>query len=129
GGGLAWAAARTDSAVRHFVDLFALAPILIPSVVFVAGWILLLGPKNGMLNLLLIEYLGFAGPPFDVYSFSGMVWVATLQEIPLAFLWLWPAFRSMNPDLEDAALICGADGRMTLRRISIPLLLPALMSA
>ena len=35
GGGLAWAAARTDSMVRHFVDLFALAPILIPSVVFV----------------------------------------------------------------------------------------------
>src|SRR5204862_8166269 len=85
GGGLAWAAARTDSAVRHFVDLFALAPILIPSVVFVAGWILLLGPKNGMLNLLLIEHLGLAGPPFDVYSFTGMVFVATLQEIPLAF--------------------------------------------
>src|ERR1700687_5861623 len=37
GGGLAWAAARTDSMVRHFVDLFALAPILIPSVVFVSG--------------------------------------------------------------------------------------------
>ena len=129
GGGLAWAAARTDSAVRHFVDVFALAPVLIPSVVFVAGWILLLGPKNGMLNLLAVEYLGLARAPFDVYSFSGMVWVATLQEIPLAFLWLWPAFRAMNPDLEDAALICGADGRMTLRRISIPLLLPALMSA
>lgn len=129
GGGLAWAAARTDSAVRHFVDIFALAPVLIPSVVFVAGWVLLLGPKNGMLNLLAVEYLGLARSPFDVYSFAGMVWVATLQEIPLAFLWLWPAFRATNPDLEDAALICGADARMTLRRISIPLLLPALMSA
>ena len=129
GGGLAWAAARTDSAVRHFVDLFALAPILIPSVVFVAGWILLLGPKNGMLNLLAMEQLGLERPPFDVYSFGGMVWVAALQEIPLAFLWLWPAFRAMNPDLEDAALVAGASAGTTLRRISLPLLRPALLSA
>ncbi len=129
GGGLAWAAARTDSAVRNFVDLFALAPILIPSVVFVAGWILLIGPKNGMLNLLLIDYLGLKGPLFDIFTFAGMVWVATLQEIPLAFLWLWPAFRAMNPDLEDAALIAGADPATALRRISLPLLRPALLSA
>jgi iron(III) transport system permease protein len=129
GGGLAWAAARTDSSVRNFVDLFALVPILIPSVVFVAGWILLLGPKSGFLNLLAVQYLGFTNAPFNVFSFAGMVWVATLQELPLAFLWLWPAFRSMNPDLEDAALVAGAGPRTVLRRISLPLLRPALISA
>jgi iron(III) transport system permease protein len=129
GGGLAWAAARTDAAVRNFVDLFALVPILIPSVVFVAGWILLLGPRNGFVNLLLVQHFGFAAAPFNVFSFAGMVWVATLQELPLAFLWLWPAFRAMNPDLEDAALVAGASPRMVLRRISLPLLRPALISA
>src|SRR6185436_144036 len=129
GGALAFAAARTDSAVRHFVDLFALAPILIPSVVFVAGWILLLGPKSGVINQLLVAHLGLKSVPFDVYTFGGMVWVATLQEIPLAFLWLWPAFRSMNPDLEDAALIAGAGASVMMRRISLPLLRPALLSA
>lgn len=129
GGALAFAAARTDSAVRRWVDLFALAPILIPSVVFVAGWILLAGPKNGMLNLMAVDYLGFERAPLDVYSFTGMVWVATLQEIPLAFLWLWPAFRAMNPDLEDAALVAGASAWTTLTRVSLPLLRPALASA
>jgi len=129
GAALAWAAARTDAAVRRFVDLFALAPMLIPSVLFVAGWVLLLGPKNGLINLFCVAYLGFAAPPFDVYSFSGMVWVATLQEIPLAFLWLWPAFRALNPDLEEAALIAGAGPGRVLWRISLPLLRPALISA
>jgi iron(III) transport system permease protein len=129
GGALAWAAARTDAAIRHFVDLFALAPMLIPSVLFVAGWVLLLGPKNGLVNLLLVDYLGLAAPPFDIYSFAGMVWVATLQEIPLAFLWLWPAFRSLNPELEEAALMAGAGAGRVLRRISLPLLRPALLSA
>jgi iron(III) transport system permease protein len=129
GGGLAWAAARTDSMVRHFVDLFALAPILIPSVVFVSGWILLLGPKNGFLNLLLVQHFGVQDPPFNVYSFWGMIWVATLQELPLAFLWLWPAFRAMNPDLEEAALMVGAGAGTIMGRISLPLLRPALLSA
>lgn len=129
GGGLAWAAARTDSSVRHLADLFALAPILIPSVLFVAGWILLLGPKNGMINLLFIHYFGFAEAPFNIFSFGGMVWVATLQEIPLAFLWLWPAFRAMNPDIEDAALMAGAGPGTVLWRISLPLLRPALFGA
>ncbi len=129
GGALAFAAARTDSAVSRLADLFSLAPILIPSVVFVAGWILLAGPKNGLLNLLAVEYLGFERPPLDIYSFTGMIWVAALQEIPLAFLWLWPAFRAMNPDLEDAALVAGASAWTTLRRVSLPLLRPALFSA
>jgi iron(III) transport system permease protein len=126
---LAWAAARTDADVRRFVDLFALAPMLIPSVMFVAGWVLLLGPKNGLINLFCVTYLGFTRPPFDVYSFSGMVWIATLQEIPLAFLWLFPAFRALNPDLEEAALVAGAGFGRVLWRISLPLLRPALISA
>jgi iron(III) transport system permease protein len=129
GAALAWAAARTDAAVRRFVDLFALAPMLIPSVMFVAGWVLLLGPKNGLINLFCVAYLGFATPPFDIYSFSGMIWVATLQEIPLAFLWLFPAFRALNPDLEEAALVAGAGPGRVLWRISLPLLRPALVSA
>ena len=129
GGALAWAAARTDAAVHRFVDLFALAPMLIPSVLFVAGWVLLLGPKTGLINLFCVDYLGFARPPFDVYTFSGMVWVASLQEIPLAFLWLYPAFRALNPDLEEAALVAGAGAARVLWRVSLPLLRPALVSA
>jgi iron(III) transport system permease protein len=35
----------------------------------------------------------------------------------------------MNPDLEDAALVAGASGATVLRRIALPLLLPALLSA
>jgi iron(III) transport system permease protein len=58
-----------------------------------------------------------------------MIWVSTLQELPLAFLWLWPTFRAMNPDLEDAALVAGASPGMVMRRISLPLLWPALLSA
>src|SRR5262245_27619532 len=124
GGGLAWAAARTDSAVGRFADVFALVPILIPSVVFVSAWVLLLGPRNGFLNLLAVNAFGIP-PPFNIYSFAGIIWVSVLQELPLAFLWLWPTLRAMNPALEEAALAAGASPAIVLRRISFPLLRPA----
>ena len=129
GGFLAWLVERTDSRVRGFADLFALAPILMPSVLLISGWILLLGPKSGMINLIARDWFGLPQPVFDIYSFWGMVWVGTLQELPLAFLWLWPAFRAMNPDLEEAALIAGAGFLTTLRRITLPLLRPTLIGA
>jgi iron(III) transport system permease protein len=126
---LAWLVTRTDSAVRHMTDLFALAPILLPSVMQVSGWIMLLGPRNGLINLLAVEYLGFSSPPFNLYSFGGMIWVSVLQELPLAFLWLWPSFRAMNPELEEAGLIAGGSMLTVLRRVTLPMLRPTIFAA
>jgi iron(III) transport system permease protein len=129
GGFLAWLIERTDTRVRGFADLFALAPILMPSVLLISGWILLLGPKSGMVNLIARDWFGRTQPLVDIYSFFGMVWVGTLQELPLAFLWLWPAFRAMNPDLEEAANVAGAGLATTLRRITLPVLRPTIVGA
>lgn len=129
GGFLAWLVERTDSKVRRLTDLFALAPILMPAVLLISGWILLLGPKSGLFNLVAMQYFGAEEPILDLFSFGGMVWVGMLQELPLAFLWLWPAFRSMNPDLEEAGLVSGASMLMVLRRITLPILRPTIAAA
>ena len=129
GGFLAWLIERTDSRLKGFTDLFALAPILMPSVLLISGWILLLGPKSGMINLIARDWFGATQPVLDIYSFWGMVWVGTLQELPLAFLWLWPAFRAMNPDLEESAQVAGADLPTTMRRITLPILRPTIVGA
>jgi iron(III) transport system permease protein len=76
-----------------------------------------------------MQYFGAEEPILDLFSFGGMVWVGMLQELPLAFLWLWPAFRSMNPDLEEAGLVSGASMPMVLRRITLPILRPTIAAA
>lgn len=129
GGFLAWLVERTDSSVRRMTDLFALVPILMPAVLLISGWILLLGPRSGLVNLLARDYFGAKGPVLDLFSFWGMVWVGMLQELPLAFLWLWPAFRSMNPELEEAALVAGASMPTVMRRITLPILRPTILAA
>ena len=129
GGFLAWVVVRTESAVRHLTDLLVLAPILMPAVLLVSGWILLLSPRSGMINMAAVQYFAASAPLFDIYSFSGMVWVAMLQELPLAFLWLWPAFRSMNPELEEAGLACGASRLRTIMAVVAPLLVPSIIAS
>jgi len=129
GGFLAWVVERTDSWVRKFANLFALAPILMPAILMISGWILLLGPNSGIINLIARDYLGMDEPLFNLFSFGGMVWVGMLQELPLAFLWLWPAFRSMNPDLEEAALASGAGMLTVMRKITLPILRPTIVAA
>ncbi len=128
GGFLAWLVSRTDSYLRHLTDVFALAPIIVPAVLFVTAWLLLLGPKGGLINQWAMQTLALEEPPFNLLSLGGMIWVGILQELPLAFLWLWPAFRSMNSDLEDAGLMAGATSFTVIRRITLPLLRPAILS-
>jgi iron(III) transport system permease protein len=129
GGFLAWAAERTISVVRSMADLFVLAPILMPAVMLVSAWIMLLGPGSGIVNTMLKEVLGTNRVPLDLFTMPGMIWVGTLQELPLAFLWMWPAFRAINPALEEAALLSGASNWQVLRYITIPLLMPTIYAA
>jgi iron(III) transport system permease protein len=126
---LAWIVERTDARVRRMTDLLVLAPIIMPAVLLVNGWIMLLSPRSGMINLVLTNWFGFSKPPFDIFSFTGMVWIAVLQELPLAFLWLWPSFRAMNPELEEAGLASGASVLRVIRTITLPILRPTLLGA
>jgi iron(III) transport system permease protein len=65
----------------------------------------------------------------NVYSFWGMVWVHSLEITPLAYLLLSAALQSMDPRLEEASSVAGAGHWSTLRRISLPLILPAVGAA
>lgn len=129
GGFLAWAAERTISVVRSMADLFVLAPVLMPAVMLVSAWIMLLGPGSGIVNTMLKEALGTDKVPLNLFTMPGMIWVGTLQELPLAFLWMWPAFRAINPALEEAALLSGASNWQVLRYVTIPLLMPTIYAA
>src|SRR5690606_33006064 len=126
---LAFVVERTDSRFSRYAEVFSVIPVLMPAVTLVSAWIMLLSPRGGFFNLLYQDITGSSSPLFDVYSFPGMILVGILQELPLAFLWLQPIFRSMNPELEEAARVSGASHFRTMMAVTLPSIAPALLGA
>jgi iron(III) transport system permease protein len=58
-----------------------------------------------------------------------MVWIEGLHSSPLAFLMIAASLRSMDPSLEEAAKMAGANGIRTARTITIQLIRPALIAS
>lgn len=126
---LAWLVERTDLPARGAVRMLIVLPMATPPILLAIGWAMLLSPRTGFFNLLLRDLLGLAQPPFNVYSLGGMIFVEGLALVPTTFLFLSPAFRNMDPHLEEAALASGAGLGMMLRRILLPMLWPSILAA
>ncbi|VTS18892.1 ABC transporter, permease protein [Streptococcus porcinus] len=90
------------------------------------SWILLLG-RNGVITKWL--QMTFGIPKIDIYGFSGIVLVFTLQLFPLVFLYVSGALKSMDNSLLEAAESMGVKGRKRLTKIVLPLLVPTLLAA
>jgi iron(III) transport system permease protein len=130
----AWLIERTDIPLHNLAWTLILLPIGMPSFLLTMSWILLLNPTVGMLNVTLRRLLAFfALPvqtgPINIYSLGGMIFVNSITGLTTVFLLIVGAFRLVNQEIEDAALVSGASSRTTLFRVTLPILLPALTVA
>jgi iron(III) transport system permease protein len=121
---LAWLVERTNTPLRVAFVPIAVVPLILPGVLESIAWIFLLSPKFGYLNVALVYLFGLESPPFNVFSLPGMIWVHSVGQVPLAFLMMVAAFKSMDPSLEESAMMSGAGTWQTLRRITMRLLMP-----
>lgn len=126
---LAWLVERSDMPAAGLVRALVILPMATPPLLMAIGWAMLLSPRSGALNLLLRDLLGLEAPPFNAYSLGAMIFVQGLALTSTAFLFLAPAFRNMDPSLEEAALTSGASTAFLFRRVLLPLLLPAVLAA
>jgi iron(III) transport system permease protein len=121
---LAWLVERTNTPLRAVFVPIAVVPLILPGVLESIAWIFLLSPKFGYLNVALMYLFGLESAPFNVFSLPGMIWVHSVGQMPLAFLMMVAAFKSMDPSLEESAMMSGANTWQTLRRITMRLLMP-----
>ena len=126
---LAWLVESTDFRGKGAVTALMLASLLLPSFASAAGWLFLLHPRIGLLNVWAVSLLGFSTAPFNILSLVGMGWVEGLSRAPIAFLMTSAAFRAMDRSLEEAALTSGAPTHAVLGRVVLPLLAPSLISS
>jgi iron(III) transport system permease protein len=124
GATLAWLVERTNTPCGNIFVPIAVVPLILPGVLESIAWIFLLSPKFGYLNVALMYLFGLESAPFNVFSLPGMIWVHSVGQVPLAFLMMVAAFKSMDPSLEESAMMSGAGTWQTLRRITMRLLMP-----
>ncbi len=125
---LAWLTERTNTPMRALFVPIAVVPLILPGVLESIAWIFLLSPKFGYVNVWLMHLFGLHSPPFNVFSLPGMIWVHSVGQVPLAFLIMTAAFKSMDPSLEESALMSGANTWQTFKRVTLRLLMPTAAS-
>lgn len=130
----AWLIERTDMPLRNLAWTLLLVPLAMPGLLFSMAWVLLLSPDNGIINQLLRVPLSawfgieMAKGPINIYSMGGMIFLDGLRGVTTVFLIIVGAFRMMDPALEEAARTAGASTQETLRKITLPVLLPAILA-
>ena len=109
---VAYLTARAAVRGHRVLGFLATAPIAIPGIVLGVGL-----------------FLAYTRGPIVLY---GTLWILLLAyltiELPAAYQQLQSAFRSLSPDLEEAARILGASRLRTLRDVTAPLLGPSLIA-
>jgi iron(III) transport system permease protein len=124
---LAWLLARTDLPLRGSFEFAFWITFFLPQLSVTLGWIVLLGPQNGLLNRIALALIGTA--PFDIYSFWGIVWAhISTSSLAIKVMLLAPLFRNLDAAFEEAARCSGAGRWLTLTRIVVPAVAPGIMT-
>jgi iron(III) transport system permease protein len=122
---IAWLVERTDMPGSNLIYTGMFIPLAVPGMITALGWVLLLNPNNGVLNLALRALFDLSGRgPLSIYTLGGMAFVTGLAVVPTMFVMLAALMRNMDPSLEEAGQMSGAPLGGVFRRITAPLLLP-----
>lgn len=125
----AWVNERTNTPFKALFFALSVIPLIIPGILFTVSWILLASPKIGIINTFLRGVFNTDMVFVNIYSMAGMIWVDGLHYSPMAFLLMTAAFRSMDPALEESALMSGATVPQIAWRVTLKLAWPAVLAS
>ncbi|MAF48414.1 MAG: hypothetical protein CMM10_09130, partial [Rhodospirillaceae bacterium] len=125
---LAWLVERTNLPGKIWIYAGVPMTLAMPGLIQAMAWVLLLSPNSGFVNMGLMQWLDLEEAPLNIYSLWGMSFVEGLRLVPTAFLMLVPLLRSMDPALEEAAAVSGANPAATARKITLGLMVPGIVA-
>jgi iron(III) transport system permease protein len=124
----AWAMSRTDMPGKGLTWAVVLGAFVMPPYLGAIGWILLAGPNSGFINRVWHWLSGTQSPLVNIYSFTGLAVVIALHSFPLLFIFVKNALDLVSSEMEDAANILGAGTLTAMRKVTLPLVGPAIIA-
>jgi iron(III) transport system permease protein len=127
---LAWLVARSDLPGRTAIRALVTASFVTPPFLGAIAWEILAAPNSGLINVAYRSLLGLQPYEYlvDIYTFEGLVFAIACYTFPYVFTLVVNALERVPSDLEDASSMLGGRLSTTLRRVTIPLVLPAILA-
>lgn len=120
----------------HIKVLFQPPPSLLAIFLIFAGILLVLGIKNpaqrvigGILALSVPCAMSFMGIPFSLVGGAYIIMAAfIIRSLPASVRAGVASLQQIDPSIEEASNILGGDAQYTFRKVTLPLILPALLA-
>lgn len=132
GGAVAWLITRSDIKGKKFLSTIFVFPYIMPSWSIAMFWenffknsqIVACYNQVGMLESL----TGICVPEWALYGFFPCAMCLGIHYAPFAYLLIGGILRNMDANLEEAATVLKASRFKILRRVTLPIVMPALIS-
>lgn len=125
----AWLFARFDFPGRKGLRAISLLPFILPTVVVAAAFNTLIGPQ-GWINQVLMAVFKLSAPPLKLLnSLPAILLAHVFYNTSIIIRIVSSSWSRLNPRLEQAARLLGATPWQTFTKVTLPLLLPSLLSA
>ena len=125
---LAWLMIRTDLPGKKILGLLVTVPYMIPSWTKALAWLAMFRNSTSGANGFLAG-MGIPVPDWLAYGPIAIVLCMSMHYYAFSYIMVSGALRSINSELEEMGEIQGASKAQILRHITLPLILPSVLSA
>ena len=125
---LAWLMIRTDLPGKKVLGLLVTVPYMIPSWTKALAWLAVFRTPTSGANGFLWG-LGIPIPDWLAYGPIAIIFCMSLHYYAFSYIQVSGALRSINSELEEMGEIQGANKAQILRHITLPLIMPSVLSA
>lgn len=126
---VSWLVARTDLLGRRWFATALIVPYMLPAWTFALAWTTLFKNREVGGGIGWLESLGITPPDWLAYGLVPLITIFTIHFVPYVILLVTGAIKNLPDEYDEAAQLLGAGRWTRIRRIVLPLLKPALLSA
>jgi len=127
---IAWITSSSDAPLMRWLSAVPTVSLALSPLVGAVGWLVLLAPRVGILNLLLRNLLGLEVDtgPLNAFSIPVVVMLMSFYVVPYVYGPVQAGFVQSDASLIEASRVCGASAVSAFFTITIPMLRPAILA-
>ena len=124
----AWLLGRSDIPLKGVMKFLFSIPFMIPPFLAAMAWDMMFSGRGGYVNRWLMSVFNLSSAPFNINSVMGIIVIEVVYYFPFVYMQVVSALERMDPTLEESARIAGAKQLYVIRKITLPLTIPAISS-